>query len=703
MTKVVHIDWETQSPIDPKKTSFDYLAKNCKADLCTWGVSPDFHTMPTEVHYWDARQFPTVPPELMAVMSDPTNWFVAFNSGFDEMVTRTVLGVHFPNNWLDSGIAASAIGYSVGSLKDLAKLMKCKHQKVELYPGLMKLFSGGELYGKAKSFKGRQLYTKGGEIDLDYYAELRTHYIDYGVTDTWVSAEIFVKSMTEYSEPFPIEDYLLHQQMNHRGLRVDVPFVDKMIKINAALKENSKQTLRDMCGVNYEVASHVGFAKWLTEQIPTWKGGSSGDAILPLAADREAQFGKDDLIAKACRLKVSALGTANAKFKKLRDTMNPDGALYNTIKFNGAAQTGRPSGSGIQLLNLARPYSPSGTEYPIKHSSDAHAAADLPVEEWIRRYGYEAADVAAKTIRAAFIPREGCSFVDADFSSIESVAITHMTQDPVGMDTLTRKLDAYIVDAAALTGMSYEEIVADKKAGGTIRQDHKPVSLGGGYGMSGPTLQKYAEGMGVFKPLAFWVRAIDTWRETHVGVVESWDKLQLLFAAITDSQAGTIIPLASELPNFPSVLERHSNAVVLRHPCGRGIWFKDAKMEWSTVPFINKETGEPDSFEAFSMSYLSNGGPKQWREGSYGGKLLAINTQSLCNSLLRDWMKNARDFGLDIVLQVYDQGLWEVPTADAPRAFQLVHQAIPGVRDPNHWSASWNVEIDGGILDRFWK
>ena len=700
---VIHLDTETSSKVDPKKYSFDHLAKFCALDVVTWAVAPDFYNMPTEVHVWDVRANPTPPTELIALLNDPTNWFIAFNSGFDEIVIQTTLGIHLPNNWLDSGTAASRIGYSVGALKDIAKVLKCKHQKVELYPGLMKLFSTDKLYGNAKTYRGRALYLKDGSVDLDYYHELRRAYIDYAIADTWVSAEIFVKCMTQYGEPYPIEDWLLHQRMNQRGIGVDMAFVDRMIALNAQLKEHSKAELRKMCGADYEVASNPGFAKWLSEKLEGWDEGSSGKVILPLAAEREYEFGENDLIAKACRLKASALGTSNAKFPKLKATANADGRLYATLRFNGAATTGRPTGSGVQMLNLPRPFSPKGTKYPVKKSSDAHAMSFMNAAQWVERYGYQAADVAAKTIRAAFIPRDGYKFIDFDFSSIENVAVVNMTQDPVGLDIRANKRDAYVAFASRQTGLSYEEIMEDKANGGTIRQDYKPPVLGGNYGMSGPTLLTYAQGMGVYKPLGFWVNAMNTWRETHVGVVQSWKTLEMLFHAITESPAGTVIPIASEMSHFPSVLERHANAVVIRHPCGRGIWFREPKMQWTRVPYVDKATGEQAYFDAYSMTYLNNQGAKEWRESSYGGKLLGILTQSLCNSLLRDWIKNIEAYNIPIVLQVYDQVLAEVPEQHVEWANEVITHCVPGTKDPSHWSASWDVGIDGGVLDRFWK
>ncbi len=693
--QVVHLDTETSSAVDPFATSFDYLAKNCRIDLLTWGVAPDFTTMPTEVKGWDARKEP-IPEELKSLLADPSNWFVAFNSGFDETVIANTLGVHHVNNWLDSGVAAAMYGYSVGKLEHTAALLKCRHQKVELLPGLMKLFSGEKLYGNAKTYRGRALRNKDGSIDAEYYTELRDAYMAYGIEDTWSSAEIFVTCML-LGEQYPIADFLLHQRINRRGIGVDLDFTQRMQSVVTDLKEDGKCQLRGMCGVDYEVASHPGFAKYLKQWQPSWEGGSRKDELLMLAAERERALGEDDLIVKASKLKIAVTGTAGAKYNKLLSSVHPDtNRLYQGLRFNGAARTGRPTGSGVQMLNLPRPYK-------IKKSDEAYKAANMPLTEWVDTYGHQASEVAAKIFRACFIPKVGSVFCDYDFSSIESVILVETTQDPEGLRIRREGLDGYVAFGTKMFNQTYDQIIKDTLAGGHIRQDSKPAVLGCGYGLSGPGLQDYAKSMGLYLSLSFWVKAVNIWRSIHPTIVDSWEYMDILVKLTLDTAPGTVISASELIPNNPVKFERHRNAIVMRLPCGRGIWYMEPRIEQQSVPYRDKETGEPREFLTNSFTYLNNKGTKQWREGTHGGKLTGNCCQSLGNSLLREWMRNVDDAGVEIVLHVYDQIVAEVPLFKQEESMQIIQDCNPGLNEPNHWASNWNVQMDGGAINRFWK
>ena len=703
MGVIIHIDTETRSAVDARKQGFDALAKDCEIDIVTWGVSPDIHTMPTEVKGWDSLLNPTIPDELHQLLSDPENWFVAFNAGFDETVlerAKNIPGYSMSGRWLDSGATAAAISITVSTLEATAKVMQCQHQKVELLPGLMKLFCGAKLYGTAKTYRGRALY-KGQEIDQAYFTELRNAYMEYAIEDTWTSAEIFTKA-NSYGEPLAVRDYQLHQEINRRGIGVDMAFVSRVIKLSKELKEKGKEELRDLCHliepVDYDVASHQGFAKWLDHTIEGWEDrGSSKDVVMMLAAEREEQYGERDGIAMACKLKVAVTGTADAKFQKIKETTCKNTSrLYQALRFNGASRTGRPTGSGAQMLNLARPKKMKTAEEAVEWSRKS-------ADEWVEKFGAEAPEIIAKTERASFIPAPGYVYVDFDFSSIESVILVETTQDPVGVDIRRKGLDPYIAFGTKMFDMTYEEIVADKKAGGTVRQKSKPPVLGCGYGLSGPGLQDYAKGMGMYVTLDFAVKSVDVWRDTHTVIVKSWEYMETLFKGCLGSAPGTIVPISDLIPNNPAVLERHSNAVVMRLPCGRGIWYLEPRVEPQVVPYRDKVTGEPKTFVTQSFTYADNKGGKRYRTGTHGGKLTGNFCQATGNSLLREWMRNVDDAGLAQVLHVYDQVLLEVPESQAEYAAQKVIECIPANANPSHWSASWDVKADGGIINRFWK
>ena len=89
-----------------------------------------------------------------------------------------------------------------------------------------------------------------------------------------------------------------------------------------------------------------------------------------------------------------------------------DGRVHGLLQFYGANRTGRWAGRLVQVQNL-----------PQNHISDLELARSL-----VRRGQFEELElfyestpnVLSELIRTAFIPKEGCRFIVADFSAIEA-------------------------------------------------------------------------------------------------------------------------------------------------------------------------------------------------------------------------------------------------------------------------------------------
>jgi DNA polymerase-1 len=82
-----------------------------------------------------------------------------------------------------------------------------------------------------------------------------------------------------------------------------------------------------------------------------------------------------------------------------------------------------------------------------------------------------------RTIRQAFVPREGWTFVVADYSQIELRVLAHMSKDPVLVDAFLAGADVHTETAARVFGMDPEEVTAD------LRRVAKTINFGLLYGM----------------------------------------------------------------------------------------------------------------------------------------------------------------------------------------------------------------------------
>lgn len=83
-----------------------------------------------------------------------------------------------------------------------------------------------------------------------------------------------------------------------------------------------------------------------------------------------------------------------------------------------------------------------------------------------------------RMIRKVFVPKEGCVFVDADYSQIELRVLAHLSQDEVLIDAFQHNKDIHATTAAEVFGVSIDEVTPLQ------RRNAKAVNFGIVYGIS---------------------------------------------------------------------------------------------------------------------------------------------------------------------------------------------------------------------------
>ncbi len=83
-----------------------------------------------------------------------------------------------------------------------------------------------------------------------------------------------------------------------------------------------------------------------------------------------------------------------------------------------------------------------------------------------------------REIRRAFIPKDGCLLVDADYSQIELRILAHLSQDPAMCDAFLRGQDVHARTAAEVEGVPIEQVTP------AMRSSAKAVNFGLVYGIS---------------------------------------------------------------------------------------------------------------------------------------------------------------------------------------------------------------------------
>jgi DNA polymerase-1 len=83
-----------------------------------------------------------------------------------------------------------------------------------------------------------------------------------------------------------------------------------------------------------------------------------------------------------------------------------------------------------------------------------------------------------RELRKAFVPREGCLFVDADYSQIELRVLAHMSSDPVLIQAFKENADIHRITASQIFGVAPGDVTP------TQRGNAKAVNFGIVYGIS---------------------------------------------------------------------------------------------------------------------------------------------------------------------------------------------------------------------------
>lgn len=131
----------------------------------------------------------------------------------------------------------------------------------------------------------------------------------------------------------------------------------------------------------------------------------------------------------------------------LIDAIGKDGRIHTTFE-QTITQTGRLSSTNPNLQNL-----------PIKTE-------------------------LGRDLRKAFIPKEGYSFVDADYSQVELRILAHLSNDETMIEDFNKGKDIHRATAAKIFGISEDDVTANQ------RRSAKAVNFGLIYGMGSYSLSQ---------------------------------------------------------------------------------------------------------------------------------------------------------------------------------------------------------------------
>ena len=598
------IDLETYSSADIGKSGVYRYAEAQDFEILLLGYS--FDGQPVQVV--DLACSERIPEDVLSALDDPavTKW--AFNASFERICLSRYLrlpsGTYLdPDQWRCSMVWSAYLGLPL-SLAGVGTVLKLDKQKLETGKDLIKFFC--QPCAPTKSNGGRTRNRPGDA------PEKWAMFKSYNLRD--VETEM---SIQEKLSRFPVPDFVwdeyhLDQEINDRGIRLDMQMVDHAIRIDAQSSAELAQKMQALTAL--ENPNSVAQMKaWLAEHGMEVESLGKKD-IKALLRDAPPD------LAEALLLRQQLAKSSVRKYQAMQNCVCEDGRAHGMFMFYGANRTGRFSGRLIQLQNL-----------PQNHMEDLEQAREL-----VRSGDYAALqalydsvpDVLSELIRTAFVPYEGGKFIVADFSAIEARVIAWMAGEQWRLDVFHDGGDIYCASASQMFGVP----VVKHGINGHLRQKGKIAELALGYGGSVGALKAMgALEMGLqeeeLKPL------VDAWRDANPNITQLWWDV--------DEAVKKTVSLKVPTGTHGIRFVYESGFLFICLPSGR------------RLAYVKPRIGE-NRFGGESVTYEGIGGTKKWeRLESYGPKFVENIVQGLSRDILCHAMKTLRCYG--IVAHVHDE------------------------------------------------
>lgn len=463
--KNLSIDLECYSDVDLSKCGVYKYAESPSFEILLFGYAADGG----KVQVIDLASGEKIPDEILDALTDDDVIKWAFNANFERVCLSRYLrdlGVSLdpfvdnhpltteparflnPSGWHCSMVWAATLGLPL-SLKGAGAVLNLEDQKMDEGKALIKYFSLPCAPTKANGGRRRNLPS-----DAPDKWEI---FKQYNKRDVEVEMAI-QKRLSHFPVPdFVWDEYTIDQEINDRGVRLDMELVRQAIRMDDLSKSEITEELKKLTGLE-NPNSVMQLKAWLEEKgFPLESLGKKEVA----AAIKEAPDGIKEVLALRLQLAKSSV----KKYQTMERAVCSDGRARGMFMFYGANRTGRWAGRLVQLQNLPQNHLPDLSEARALVRSGDFDSVKLLYED--------VPDTLSQLIRTAFIPRESQKFYVADFSAIEARVIAWYAGESWKSEAFANGEDIYCSTASRMFGVP----VVKHGVNGGLRQKGKIAEL----------------------------------------------------------------------------------------------------------------------------------------------------------------------------------------------------------------------------------
>ena len=596
--KSLSIDLETYSDVDLSKSGVYKYTESDNFEILLFAYSINHG----EVQVVDLAQGEKIPNEVIKALVDDEIKKWAYNASFERVCLSRYISRYYPeyfisysinedtvneflnpSSWRCSMIWAAYLGLPL-SLAGVGAVLGLEEQKLKEGKDLIKYFCVPCNPTKTNGGRTRNL----PQHDIAKWELFK----NYNKRDVEVELSIQERLQSYPVPEFLWNEYHLDQEINDRGIALDMELVENAIKFDEIAKQKASEELQGLTNIE-NPNSVMQMKEWLN---------NNGVEAESLGKKQVTEMIKDapKEIAAVLELRQQISKSSVKKYLAMKNAGCVCNRARGMFQFYGANRTGRWAGRIIQLQNL-----------PQNHIGDLEEARELV------KYGdydafetlYDVPETLSQLIRTAFVPRKNMKFIVADFSAIEARVLSFLANEKWRMDVFAKNGDIYCQSASAMFNVPVEK----HGVNGHLRQKGKIAELACGYGGSVGALKAMgAIEMGLqeeeLEPL------VRSWRDANPHIVEMWWAVD---RAIKNAIRNRV---TTETHGLKFIYK--SGMLFIELPSGRRLAYVKPKIG------INQ-------FGSESVTYEGVGATKKWeRLESYGPKFVENIVQAISRDIL---------------------------------------------------------------------
>ena len=455
------IDIETRSDKDISKCGVYAYTDTPYFEILLFAYSVD--GQPVQVV--DTANGEKIPKNILSTLTDEKVIKRAFNVNFERVCLSRYLQKNYPQYFQSYSISDDTVGNYLNpegwqctmihsrtlglpsSLAEVGTVIGIEQQKMTEGKALIKFFCVPyDTIDGVPQFHNPKDYPEKWEI-----------FKAYNKRDVEAELEIDRK-LSRFPVPdFIWQEFYLDQEINDRGILVDMQLADKAISLDAEAKEELTVEMKRLTGVENPNSVYQ-LLDWLETQ------GYKSDSLGKTQVQELIKTAKEP-VKSVLQMRLQLSKSSVKKYTAMKNTACSDNRARGMFSFYGASRTGRWAGRNVQLQNLPQNHLPDLTE--------ARELVKYGSFEDIQMLYDDVPDTLSQLIRTAFIPRQGMKFIVADFSAIEARVIAWLADEEWRMNAFANGEDIYCASASKMFGVP----VVKHGENGHLRQKGKVAEL----------------------------------------------------------------------------------------------------------------------------------------------------------------------------------------------------------------------------------